>query len=101
MDENIKKIVVKALRDKADEIDVGNSNLTSDEAMSIMSTIAHEALSKEQACRHLNIGRSKFDGKVANKELPKGRKRVGHKELDWWKDELDAWIGRFGKIRKK
>lgn len=101
MDETLKKLVVKLMREKADAIEVGNCALTSDEAMSIMSAISHEAMSKEQACRYLNMSRSKFDDKVARKELPKGRKRVGHKELDWWKDELDTWTGRFKRLLKK
>lgn len=101
MDENLKRIVVRTLREKADDIDVGNSNLTSDEAMSILGTICHEAMSKEQACNYLNMSRSKFDDKVLNHELPKGRKRVGHKELDWWKDELDMYVGRFKKLLKR
>ncbi len=101
MDETLKKLVVKLLKEKTHDIEVGNCVLTADEAMSIMSAISHEALSKEQAYRYLNMSRSKFDDKVAKKELPEGRKRLGHKELDWWKDELDTWSGRFKKFLKK
>ena len=82
MDETLKKLVVKLLKEKTHDIEVGNCVLTADEAMSIMGAISHEALSKEQSCNYLNMSRSKFDDKVAKKELPKGRKRVGHKELD-------------------
>lgn len=101
MDETLKRLVVKLMREKANDIEVGNCVLTADEAMSIMSAISHEALSREQACRYLNMGRSKFGDKIAKKELPKGRRRLGHKELDWWKDELDLWTGRFKKFMKK
>ena len=101
MDENLKRLVVRTLREKANDIDVGNSNLTADEAMSIMGAICHEAMSKEQACNYLNMSRSKFDDKIANNELPKGRKRMGHKELDWWKDELDACVGKVKRLFKR
>ena len=60
--------------------------------MDILSIVAHEPLSKEQACRYLNISKRKFDYLVADKKLPKGRKRVGLKELCWWKDELDNYL---------
>lgn len=51
--------------------------------------MTHVAVSKEKACRHLNMSRSKFDSKVLEGIIPKGRKRVGFKELVWYLDELD------------
>lgn len=57
--------------------------------MAIINNMTHIALSKEQACNYLNMSRSKFDSLVAKGIIPKGRKRVGFKELIFYKDELD------------
>lgn len=84
----IKKYIVKSLRRIADKIDSDNCELTSDQAMDIMSAISHEVLSKDAACSYLNISRSKFDSLVADGKLPKGKKRRGFKELCWFRDEL-------------
>jgi len=86
---SLKGLVVKYMHETADKIDVGTSEITESQAMDILRVVAHEALSKEQACRHLNLSKSRFDDNIREKKLPKGRKRTGHKELDWFKDELD------------
>lgn len=91
---SLKSLVVKYLRDTADKIDAGNSKLTESEAMDIMRVIAHESLSKEQACRHLNIRRSRFDDLVREGKIPKGRKVVGYTGLVWYKDELDIAVNK-------
>ena len=56
--------------------------------MEIFSIIAHEPLSKEQACDYLNVSRATFDNYIRNGYLPKGRKRKGYNELVWYKDEI-------------
>ena len=87
---NFKKLVVKYLRDVADKIEGGTSEITETEATDILKVIAHEGVSKEQACQFMNISRSRFDDLVRERKLPKGKKRVGFKELCWWKDELEV-----------
>lgn len=84
----IVRSVVKILREVADRIEGGNSEISERQAMDIMSVIAHEPLSKEQACSLLKISRSEFDKRIREGKLPKGRKRRGFKELLWYKDEL-------------
>jgi len=88
---SLKKLIVKLLRETADKIDVGNSELTDSEAMEIMSVLSHQVMSKEDACIYMNMSRSKFDDLVREGKLPKGRKRRGFKELVFYKDELDMW----------
>lgn len=85
----LKKLVVKLLKEALDNLDAGNTDISESEAMYIVSMLTHVPLSKEKACLYLNISRSKFDELVREKLIPKGRKRVGFKELCWWKDELD------------
>lgn len=86
---SLKKLIVKLLRETADKIDADNTELTEEEAIEIMSVLAHRAMSKEQACSYLNLSRSRFDDLVREGKLPKGRKRRGFKELVFYQDELD------------
>lgn len=82
-------MIVNLLRELADRIDAGNSEITEEEACDIAEIIAHRAMSKEEACQYLNLSRSRFDDLVREGKLPKGRKRKGFKEVYFYKDELD------------
>lgn len=84
------KKIAKELRNLADKIEAGNSNLTEEEAMALLSTCTHEVMSKDQACSYLNLSRSRFDDLVREGKLPRGRKRRGFKELVYYRDELEA-----------
>lgn len=86
---NFKKLLAKYLREIADRIDCGTSDVTEEEAIETLRFIAHDPLSKEQACRHLNLSRSRFDTLIREGVLPKGKKRTGFKEKVWYRDELD------------
>lgn len=88
MKENIKKLIIRELYNLIQRIDNGNSNLTNDEAMGLLSIIAHEAMSKEEACTYLNISPATLDNYVKNGYLPKPHKVKGFKELRYYKDEL-------------
>lgn len=90
----IAKWISKTLREIADKIDSDTCELTEEQAMHIMSSIGHEAISKDSACSYLNISRSKFDSLVADGKLPKGKKRRGFKELVWFKDELSDVLNK-------
>ena len=91
------KMVAKILRDTASKLDAGNSELSETEAMDIMAILSHHVMSKDTACKHLNLSRSRFDDLIRMKKLPKGRKRVGFKELCWYQDELDDCVKKLKK----
>ena len=98
---DFRKLVVKYLRDTADKIDCGNSELNETEAMDILRVIAHESLSKEQACAFLNdYSRSRFDDLVREGIIPKGKKVTGYKELRWYKDDLEIALYKMRKMKK-
>lgn len=97
---DFKKLVVKYLREVADRIDTGTSEVTEAEAIDILKVVAHKALSKEQACNYLNLSRSRFDDLVREKKIPRGRKKVGFKELFWYEDELNTAVCKLQKDRK-
>ena len=86
--EFIRKAVAKYLRELADKFDAGNTNISEEQSIQLLSLLANEELSKDQACSFLNIQRSKFDKLVREKRLPKGRKVRGFKELRWNKNDL-------------
>lgn len=88
----LKRMIAKLLRETADKIDAGTCELSEQEAMDIMSAVAHKVLSKEQACAFLNLQRSRFDDLVRAGRIPRGRKRRGFKELIWYEDELRQYV---------
>lgn len=92
---SLRPLIVKYLRETADKMDAGTSEVTESQAIDILRIVAHEALSKEQACNYLNLSRSRFDDLVRERKLPKGIKRVGFKELVYYKDELDIYRRRW------
>ena len=91
---DIKNLLSKELRKVADKIDAGTCELSVDEAMNIVNMLTHEPLSKEEACKFLNVSRHTFDLHVNLGNIPKGRKRTGFKELVWYKDELQKCVER-------
>lgn len=98
---DFRKLVVKYLRDTVEKIECGNTDLTESEAMDILRVIAHESLSKEQACAFFNdYSRSRFDDLVREGIIPRGRKIAGHKELRWYKDDLEIALYKMRKMKK-
>lgn len=95
--EIILKCLSSLLRELAERIDAGNSNLNEEEAVELLEVVRpysdrEEYISKYEACRYLNISRSTFDAYVKDGKLPKGKKRIGFKELAWTKKELDKYV---------
>lgn len=84
----INSFIAKLLRDIANKLDNDTCELTEDEAMDIVNVLAHEALSKEEACIYMNLKTTRFDDLVRDGIIPKGVKRKGWKELRWYKDDL-------------
>ena len=92
MQEILKKLLIKLLRETANKIESDNCELSDQEMTDIMGIMSHRVLSKEQACSYLNLSRSRFDDLVREGRIPKGRKRRGFKELIWFEDELSNCI---------
>lgn len=100
MQSSLAKLITKNLREVADKIDAGNSELTEEEAMDILSILTHKVLSKEQACSFVNLQVSQFDNLIRQGKLPKGRKRRGFTALVWYEDELRTYAADI-KLNKK
>lgn len=91
---NLTKLLIKELRNTADKLEADTCEISETEAMDIINVLTHEAMSKESACKFLNVSRATFDLHVSLGNIPKGRKRIGFKELVWYKDELQKCIDR-------
>jgi predicted DNA-binding transcriptional regulator AlpA len=87
---DFKKLIIKYLKDIIRRLEDDDCEITDTEAMDILKIINHRPMSKAKACEYLNMSRSKFDELVRSNVLPKGRKRVGFRELVWFEDELEA-----------
>lgn len=92
MQKALTKLIVKLLRECADKLDAGNSELTEEEQSDILSVLTHKSLSKEQACNFVNLKRSQFDNLVRIGLIPHGRKLRGRNELVWYEDELRNYL---------
>lgn len=67
-----------------DNIDAGNSNLTEDETIKLISVLKEltdreRRLSKYESCRYLNVSRATFDNYVRAGKLPRGEHIAGFK----------------------
>ena len=98
---NISNMVAKMMREVADKIDAGTCEMSESEAMEIMGVLSHQSMSKDEAFSYLNLSRSRFDELVRLKQLPKGRKRSGYKELTWYRDELDDAVRKMKDVKNK
>jgi hypothetical protein len=97
---DFKRLVVKYMREVADKIEVGTSEISESEAIEILRVIAHESLSKAQAASYLRTSPQNFDLLIRQKQIPPGRKVVGFKEKRWYKDELDICLYKIKKSKK-
>ena len=86
---DFKKLIIKYLKDIIRRLENNECEISDTEAMDILKIINHRPMSKEVACQYLNMSRSRFDEMVREGKIPKGRKRVGFRELVWFEDELE------------
>lgn len=93
---DFRKLIIKYLKDIIRRLENNECEISDTEAMDILKIINHRPMSKEVACQYLNMSRSRFDEMVREGKIPKGRKRVGFRELVWFEDELELL-----KFRKK
>ena len=80
------KILTHLLRNLADNIDAGNSNISEDEMMEICEMISTssnplEKISKYQTADLLGVNHKTIDYYVRKGYIPKGRQEIGFKEI--------------------
>ncbi len=88
----IKSLLLKYI----DDIDSGNSNLSTEDQcklLRILSNVDNSAeMSKTQAADYIGVSRATFDNYVRDGFIPKGEKVEGFKELRWYKSDLDLYL---------
>lgn len=84
----ISKLFSKTLREIADKLDEGASEIPKEKMEEYLDLLSREKMSKDQAYNFLRISRATFDNYVRNGYIPKGEKIKGFKELVWYKDDL-------------
>lgn len=89
------KTISPILRKWADDIDSGECNLADDQIMEIIHELEFLSspdglISKHDACKILNVSRQTFDNWVKDGKVPKGKHKIGFKELFWSKREIKS-----------
>jgi predicted DNA-binding transcriptional regulator AlpA len=87
------RVLKKQLLKIVDDIDVGNSEISDEDAIQIADFLKRfnsrdKMISKYQAFTYLNISRAQFDNLVREGRLPEGKKIEGFKELQWSLKEI-------------
>lgn len=93
----LKGVIKNLLLKIVDDLEVGNTNITEEEAMEVVDTLKRltdreRRLSKYEACQYLNVSRATFDNYVREGSIPKGEHQIGFKELSWSRKDLDNFI---------
>ena len=89
------QLIKTALKQFIDDIDSGNSYISEKEqleAIDFINKINSKELSKLESADYIGVSRATFDNYVRDGFIPKGRKRMGFKELSWSKYDLDEFL---------
>lgn len=84
----VAKEISRLLRETADKFDAGTSEANEEQILEGMRIFLHTPISKESAAIELGIHPSSFDKLVAEGKIPKGKKKLGWKELRWYTDDI-------------
>ena len=84
----VEKEISRLLRETADKFDAGTSEANEEQMLEGMRIFLHTPISKESAAIELGIHPSSFDKLVAEGKIPKGKKKLGWKELRWYTDDI-------------
>lgn len=87
-------IVKSLLEQLLKDIESGNCNASEEELLELYQMVMQfrqdsAYLTKEEACRYLNISRATFDRRIADGQIPSGIKRSGLREKFWTKAMLN------------
>ena len=89
------RIIRNLLQQIIDDIDSGNSYMSEKEQLEtidFINKINSKELSKLESADYIGVSRATFDNYVRDGFIPKGRKRMGFKELSWSKYDLDNFF---------
>ena len=88
------KQISNILREYADKLESGNSNLSTDEALELISNIAHINLDKQQVANRYNTSTKTIERRESEGSFPKSHPvRITKKQ--WYLDELLEYERQF------
>ena len=83
----MKTLIIKSLETILERLKSDSCALTTEQMVEALKLLEEankdRGMSKEEACRYLNVSRSTFDTYIRNGWIPKGEKQMGFKELSW------------------
>ena len=85
-------VIRDGLQQIIDDIDSGNSNISEEKQMQILSILNPQEMSKTQAADYLNVSTSTFNNYVSKGYIPKGIKKQGISSKLWYKHDLDNYL---------
>ena len=89
------KIIRNLLQQIINDIDSGNSNISESEQLEtiqFIQKIYSKELSKLEAADYIGVSRATFDNYISKGWIPKGKKRMGFKELSWSIYDLNKFL---------
>lgn len=89
------KIIRNLLQQIINDIDSGNSNISESgqlETIQFIQKIYSKELSKLEAADYIGVSRATFDNYINKGWIPKGKKRMGFKELSWSIYDLNKFL---------
>lgn len=89
------KIIRNLLQQIINDIDSGNSNISESEQLEtiqFIQKIYSKELSKLEAADYIEVSRATFDNYINKGWIPKGKKRMGFKELSWSIYDLNKFL---------
>lgn len=95
------KIIRNLLQQIINDIDSGNSNISESEQLEtiqFIQKIYSKELSKLEAADYIGVSRATFDNYINKGWIPKGKKRMGFKELSWSIYDLNKFLETWKKI---
>lgn len=91
MNNSIKHIIIKILKDTIHKIENNECALDDDEILAIAKNLIHIKLNIEQTCRYINVSRATLNRMIIDGRIPKPKKTLGGDKY-WFQDELDNYI---------
>lgn len=81
------KIIANTLRGYADDIELGNTNISDDEGLELISQIAHINLTKQQVADRYKVSTKTIERKESEGIIPRSHQSQMSKK-NWYLDEL-------------
>ena len=93
------KLIKQMLQQFINDIDSGNSNIDEaqqSEIIELLQRINQKEMSATEASQYIGVCRTTFNNYIDRGLIPKGKKRMGFKELSWSKYDLDKFLKKNG-----